>query len=244
MHDELIAAASTIRKERYPDADVVLLAGSLIRGEGTATSDLDLVVLFDQLPGAYRESFRFQRWPVEAFVHDPETLKYFSLHFDKQSGVPSLPSMVAEGVEVPTPTPLSRALKDFARVVLTDGPPKWSRKDVDRSRYAVTNFIEDLRDPRAREESMATCTELYGALANHYLRSRGLWSGTGKAIPKRLREADPEFAHQFVSAFEEGFETGDVTSIIELAESVLEPDGGALFEGYKVVAPREWRELA
>ena len=78
MQDELITVTSEIRAERYPRSDVIFLAGSLVRGGGTATSDLDLVVVFERLPSAYRESFQFRQWPVEAFVHDPETLRYFS----------------------------------------------------------------------------------------------------------------------------------------------------------------------
>ena len=95
MTDELIAIATKIQQDRYPDADVIFLAGSVIRGEGTATSDLDLVVVFQQLPAAYRESFQFEGWPVEAFVHDPETLRYFFFEVDSPTGIPSLPAMVS-----------------------------------------------------------------------------------------------------------------------------------------------------
>ena len=74
MLKSLMSAARSIRDERYGDAAVVLAAGALMRGQGTAYSDLDLVVIYERLPVAYRESFRFQGLPVEAFVHDPETL--------------------------------------------------------------------------------------------------------------------------------------------------------------------------
>jgi len=67
---------------------VLLLAGSIVRGEGTPHSDLDLVVIFDRLPNAYRESFYFGDLPVEAFVHDPETLNYFLFEVDRSSGIP------------------------------------------------------------------------------------------------------------------------------------------------------------
>ena len=75
MRDKPAAIATKIQKDRYPNSDIIFLAGSVARGEGTATSDLDLVVVFQQLPAAYRESFQFEGWPVEAFVHDPETLR-------------------------------------------------------------------------------------------------------------------------------------------------------------------------
>ena len=59
MRDEPIAIATKIQQDHYPNADVIFLVGSVIRGEDTATSDLDLVVIFQKLSAAYRESFQF-----------------------------------------------------------------------------------------------------------------------------------------------------------------------------------------
>lgn len=239
--DELIATANAIRRERYADAEVVFLAGSLTRGEGTSMSDLDLVVVFKEIPNAYRESFRFGRWPVEAFVHDPKTLNYFFLQIDRVEGIPSLPAMVSEGLEVPGPSEFSRDLKRFADTVLERGPPIWGRIDIDNSRYAITDLIDDLRQPRSRAEQTATATMLYGALANHYLRKRGLWSAKGKTVPRRLRAVDSSFADQFETSFEALFRDGDSAELIRLAEEILAPDGGWLFEGYVLHAPRKWK---
>ena len=77
MTQHIVAVANAIRAERYPDAAVMFAAGSIVRGEGTAFSDLDLVIVHGRLDRAYRESFRYDRVPVEAFVHDPETLGTF-----------------------------------------------------------------------------------------------------------------------------------------------------------------------
>jgi len=68
--------AAEILAKKYPEARVGFLAGSVIRGKDTQTSDLDLVVIYDKLPQACRESFVFGGWPTEAFVHDPQTLRY------------------------------------------------------------------------------------------------------------------------------------------------------------------------
>ena len=111
MINELITVAKTIYEEKFPQAQVVFLAGSVVRGEGTPSSDLDLVVVYEKLVSAYRESFKFMNRPVEAFVHDPETLRYFFYEVDRPSGVPSLPTMVKEGMEIPGPNELSDTCK-------------------------------------------------------------------------------------------------------------------------------------
>src|SRR5690349_7126567 len=101
MTVDVLAVARLVVSQRYPGAAVAFAAGSLVRGEGTAYSDLDLVVVYPTLPAAYRESFRFDGLPVEVFVHDPGTLEYFFVEMDAASGIPALPQMVVEGHEIP-----------------------------------------------------------------------------------------------------------------------------------------------
>ena len=96
-----------LHKEKYPEAKVIFLAGSVMRGEGTSTSDLDLVVVYSKLPNAFRDSYQYGGWPIEAFMHNPETLKYFFSEFDTPSGYPSLASMVSEGIEIPSASTFS-----------------------------------------------------------------------------------------------------------------------------------------
>ena len=102
MTKDPVAVARTLLARRYPSAAVSFLAGSVIRGEHTATSDLDIVVVFDELPNAYRESLICDEWPVEVFVHDAETLRYFSEEVCWRDGVPSLPAKrVKSSGEIP-----------------------------------------------------------------------------------------------------------------------------------------------
>lgn len=69
---EALSIAETIVRTRYGGAAFAYAAGSIIRGEGTYLSDIDLVVVFDQIDAARRESFIIDGIPIEAFVHDPE----------------------------------------------------------------------------------------------------------------------------------------------------------------------------
>src|SRR5687768_5804590 len=87
-----------LKDEKFPEANVVFLAGSVVRGEATEYSDLDLVVIFEKVVAPRRESFIFEEWPVETFVHDPSTLEYYFKENDGKDGIPSLMQMVSEGV--------------------------------------------------------------------------------------------------------------------------------------------------
>lgn len=241
MRQRALGIAEIVRERRYPDAAVVLAAGSLVRGEGTAYSDLDLVVIFEHVEGAYRESFREADLPVEAFVHDPETVHYFLVDVDRPSGIPSLAQMILDGVELPVATPLSRSVKDLAGRVMAEGPPQLAADDVRRLRYAITDMVDDLRAPRSEQELTATAADLYSALANYYLRTQGRWSAKGKAIPRVLGHVDPGLAARFTAAFESLSRGAGTVEVITLAEDILRPEGGFLFDGFRLDAPATWR---
>jgi len=231
-----------IFEQRYADASVIFLAGSIIRGEGTPFSDLDLVVIFDKLPAAYRESFLFQGFPVEAFVHDPETLNYFLYEIDRPSGIPSLAHMILEGVEIPGPNELSRSLKQLAQSVMELLPPELSDEDVRKLRYEITNLVDDIRQPRSQEELTATGAELYEAVANYYLRTNNLWSAKGKSNPRVLRQANADLCFRYTAAFDELFARGHPEKVIALADEILGPHGGFLFDGHRLDAPASFRK--
>ena len=103
MKEKVISVATAICQQQYPDAAVLFVAGSFIRGEATEFSDIDLVVVYELLPNAYRETFRFAGLAIEAFVHDPQTLHYFFSEVDRPSGV-------AERQLHPAPLSFSAAL--------------------------------------------------------------------------------------------------------------------------------------
>ena len=46
-------------KERYVNAKAVGWAGSVAANQGTSTSDLDLVIVYERVPNAYREAFTY-----------------------------------------------------------------------------------------------------------------------------------------------------------------------------------------
>src|SRR3954468_19644562 len=78
-----LTTASAIIARRYEGAAVTFLAGSVVRGEDTDTSDLDLVVVYERIDAAFRDSFIYAGWPVEAFVHDR---KRYDISFCKWIG--------------------------------------------------------------------------------------------------------------------------------------------------------------
>jgi hypothetical protein len=226
---------------RYKGAEAIFVAGSVVRGEASTYSDLDLVVLYPHVEAASRDSFTHLSWPVEAFIHDVDTIRYFFDVIDKDLGRPTLAEMISEGHEMPGPTPNTERLKQLARATLSEGPPALTEAEIQDRRYHISEMIDDIREPRSRQELIASATLIYNDLADYYFRTRRSWTGSGKSVLKRMKRVDPAMARRFSEAFDTLFVGGEAVKVIELASEILAPNGGFLFEGYRRDVPRDWR---
>ncbi|MEO1249146.1 MAG: hypothetical protein AAFW76_04825, partial [Pseudomonadota bacterium] len=52
---------------------------------------------------------------------------------------------------------------------------------------------------------------------------------------------DAVFAERFGAAFERAAMGSRPTAVIDLADEILQPEGGRLFAGYSRTAPKDWR---
>src|SRR4051812_17873591 len=128
--EQALEIAHKTIETKYPSALVAFCAGSIIRGEGTATSDIDLVVVFPEIKHAWREAFIFEGWPVETFIHDRSTLNYFFSEIDAKSGIIALPQMVADGIVVWGSPLEGKKFKLIAKNIINAGPELLSSEDI------------------------------------------------------------------------------------------------------------------
>lgn len=87
----------TILATRHPDAGAAFWAGSLSRGQGTTTSDIDLVIVHHRLDNAWRHCVEIDGRLCDIFVHDPTSLDIFFAK-DVDRGRPTMMAMIAEGI--------------------------------------------------------------------------------------------------------------------------------------------------
>ncbi len=240
MHSPLYVTQELLQ-QRYQGAETIFVAGSVVKGEATAHSDLDLVVVYPRLERAYRESFMHRGWPVEAFVHDPQTLSYFFQNVDRPIGRGTLAEMIAEGHEVPGPSEFSNSIKGLARETLSMGTVPLTTEQIQDRRYQLSELLDDVRAPRSRHDLVADATLLFNELAEFYFLTRGQWTASGKAIAKRMKAVDPAFARKFAEAFDRLFTSGSTAEVIEMTETLMEPYGGILFDGYRREVSASWR---
>lgn len=240
--EKAISTAEHALVSRFPGAACAFVAGSILRGQGTVASDIDLVVIYDRLDAAWRESFIDGGFPVEAFVHDPETLDWF-IDQDIELGYPIMADMIATGRVIGSDAVRANTLKAHAADIVSKGPPPLTGKRLDRLRYVITDMLDDLRGKRSSPEIRAVAAQLFQPLADLILLGRGTWSGKGKWIPRLLSKLDHQLAHQFDDAFRLAAD-GNAAAILALADNELARHGGAFFAGDRREAPGNARRAA
>jgi hypothetical protein len=227
-----IEAARKFVMEKFPNCDAALLAGSVVRGEYTSTSDLDIVVFDVNLEGAYRESFRMYGWPIEVFVHNKTSYHDF-FKSDCERARPTLPRMVSEGL-VLVDTGIVDLIKREAQELLDEGPALWTAETIELKRYMLTDALDDFLGSTNTAEDIFIANALAEAVHEFFLRTNGQWIGAAKWIVRALSQYDEVFAVEFVRVFELFYKTGSKDGIIELTDKVLQPHGGRLFEGFSL----------
>ncbi len=233
--------AKSLIKEKFSDAQYAFFAGSVVRGEASSHSDIDLILVYNSVETAFRESFYYKKWPVETYVHDPQTLSYFLKEVDRKQGLPELHQMLMEAVILPEPNPQAQEFQELARSLFEEGPPPLTDEEKNLALYRISEVLDDMREKIPRHELFASMARFYPLFCDYFFRSQGFWSARGKAVPRRLKRVNPTFFRKFDRAVKDLFANGETKDLIELCEEFIGYEGG-YFEGFKQVAPQSWRD--
>lgn len=230
-----------IIKERYPEAKAVFWAGSVLQKNDTASSDLDVVIVFDVIPHAYREAFIYDDWPIDAFIHDPDTIRYFFKKIEANDGRPALIQMILSGYEVMGENDFSKNLKNIAQEALNLGPTIWTKEQIDKERFLITDILDDIKFPKNSNEQIASAIHLFEPLIQFYFRAQNKWAASGKSLIRYLKNEDPALSLEFTEAFKQIFKDNNCTLLEKLIHKILAPYGGALWDGFKLDASKDWK---
>ncbi|MET9760101.1 nucleotidyltransferase domain-containing protein [Streptomyces sp. NPDC006372] len=231
MAHDSIDQARRIVHDRFPDARGAVLAGSVAAGQATASSDLDIAILIGSGGETRRETLRFEGRVVELFIHTRAGLSdLFAVDVATRRAV--LQSMYATGltlIDVEGEVERARSLADAD---LRKGPPALDRETVETKRYGLTDALDDLGDATDPIERLVVAGFVLNAAADLLCDHHRAWTGSGKWLPRRLLEADPELGAALLGGHLHLCDTRAPDRLIEAASKILDLAGGHLREGY------------
>lgn len=142
-----------------------------------------------------------------------------------------MPQMVAEGV-ILKDEGVIQTIKEEAKEFLNKGPELWPKSMIDTKRYFITDTLDDFLGCQKREEAIFIANTLAELVSEFYLRTNKQWIGASKWLIRALKQFDPKFAYDFVSAFDQFYRIGNKEAVVNLVDAVLEPYGGRFFHGF------------
>ena len=237
--NEALPTIQKLIKERYPDAKAIFWAGSVAANQGTSVSDLDLMIVYESLPHAYRKAFIYDAWPIDAFIHDLDTLRYFCGKLEASDGKPALINMILTGREILERNEFSSQVKNIAEQALAKGPDSWNQAQIDKERFLITDILDDIKFPQNKEEQIISAVHLFEPLLQFYFRAQKKWTASGKSLIRLLKQENPELAEEWTAAFESLIRTGDASRIESTVTKILAAHGGYLWNGFRSDAPGE-----
>ena len=234
-----VSAATAFVAGRFADARAAFLGGGVLGPLRTPTSDLDVVVVLDpatDIPGRprppYRETFEHEGWITEVFVHDEASLRAWWQR-DAARRVPSLVRMVAEGVVVLDRDGAADALREEATHLLVAGPQLPDPDELAARRYGLTNLLDDMAGCDDEAELVFIAGAVLREAGELALLVAGEWLGSGKGLPRRIGEHDPDLLERLVNGHRHVVVYGDTAVLHKTAVDVLVRAGGALLVGYR-----------
>jgi hypothetical protein len=104
--------------------------------------------------------------------------------------------------------------------------------ELDDRRYRLTVMLDDLADEADPADRAALAAAVFTDVADLALISRGRWSGAGRWLTRRLRDADAALAENLVTGLSTAVH-GDARVLIGWGRAELDRLGGRLDSGYE-----------
>ncbi len=209
----------------------VLATGSRVRGQGDASSDIDLHVIIDQ-PRRQRRNIVVNGVEVEMFINPPFQIARYFAH-DRMSGRGVDQHMWSTGRAVYDPQGVVALLHAEAQRQWDAGPPPIDG-NAWQVRYPPPDTLRDIGDVIGRDEAQAQVMigVLLGELISLHYRLQRRWRVKGKRVLADLQTWDAT-ATDLVRQTCQGTVAERFAAIEQFMQHVLAPVGGP--------QPLEWR---
>ncbi|MCT1364854.1 MULTISPECIES: nucleotidyltransferase domain-containing protein [unclassified Microbacterium] len=215
---------------RYPRAGIAIVAGSTARGERTPTSDIDLLLIDDDLFADVSQvseaaTHAFEDEIFEVFAYTVEGFREWADRGVAQHR-PVIAHMLVEGAAIRS-TPALAELRTRWSAVLALGSVL-SETESRIRRYVITDLLDDLQDATDPLEQRVVAGLLFERMAELMLLAGGQWIGSGKWLPRRLRAWSPERADQLSTPLL----AGDFPGFAARVDEELTMAGGRVQAGF------------
>lgn len=231
---EALVLAGAFVDERFDQATTAVLSGSAARGQMTATSDVDMLLI---LPGtgfagdndSLAANYGFRGYAFEVFAYTVEAFWRWA-RGDAESGRPTLADMCVSGTPVRTGPEWPEFVGGCRK--LLDAGPRMDQHQLDLLRYQLTDAVDDLADCTDAVERHVLAGVVYQHAARLVLLGNNQWVSDSKWLPRRLKDFDNSLASRLGAALMQASHPGMAEDLVVLSHKIMADLGGRLREGF------------
>lgn len=227
--EDSLAVAERFIAAHFPRAAIALVAGSAGRGERTASSDIDLLLLGDELFDGDAQSAAsthdFDGEVFEVFAYTHRGFEEWALRGIEQHR-PVIVHMLLEGTTIRDDGRLTPLRAHWGPVI--DAGPLLTDAESRFRRYVITDVLDDLHDATDPLERRVEASILFERTAELMLLDAGRWIASGKWLPRRLRALDDSRAERLSTPLL----GGDLDLFATRVQEELERAGGRVQGGF------------
>jgi predicted nucleotidyltransferase len=224
-----LAVAERFTATHFPKASIAVIGGSTSRGERTPTSDIDLLLIGDDILAegeiGTARTLAFEDEVFEVFAYTKDGFDEWARRGIEQHR-PVIVHMLIEGSVIRDGDDLGELRTRWAEALAAG--PHVDEHEMDFRRYVITDVLDDLRDASDALERHVLAATLFERTAELMLLTSRKWIGTGKYLPRRLRELPSER----VNALADPYIRGDFDRLADAVEHELDAAGGRVQAGF------------
>jgi hypothetical protein len=226
INDRYLTALKAAVKHILNEYDVlgIIAAGSIIRGQGHASSDWDIYVIHAKPQRQMLQRF-FEGVPTQIFLNPPQMVRrYFAS--ESAEGTCITAHMLTTGFVVLDRDPVVEALRTQAREVMAQGVTI-SDDDLNMRRYHTASLYENAMD-MVEDDPTTTLLLLKQAIPDMlriYFLRRKIFIPRDKELLFRLKADHPELHHIFQSFYQSCDFSEQLTLAGQIADATIEARG-------------------
>ncbi len=192
-YDEALRQAVRFILARFDDVLGIVVAGSVLRGVGSPSSDLDIYVIRERTERQRLQHF-FNGVPAEIFVNPPQQVRAY-LEKERRAGRPITAHMLVTGFVVLALDPVVGELQDAARRILQQ-KPDFAEAQVTAARYMAATAYEDALDvvETRPETAQMILAQAVFAMVRYWFVKENRYLPRYKDLLNTLDELEPELA--------------------------------------------------
>lgn len=220
MNEEVREASLRFIKKYIPSSKAVMVTGSASGLEMTEDSDIDLLILDENISRDYFETIYFMGYKFDCVII-PFIVISDILRQEYNSGVILYIDMLSKGEIIRDDLKVLSQLKVYAISLKNSGPKQVDIQTKKSALFKAYNLLDDLEAEREWNETLFIAIDLFNYLL--YLNStiHTYWATAGKWRYRYLKQFDEDFTKRVTNSFSNLISEKNKSEFLQFAKKNL-----------------------